>query len=169
MPPEYLGHELWVRWDRRLVRIFNERMQPICIHTKQPMGKFSTLPEHISSKKISNVERGAEWLLLKVSIIGPHTSQWAKTLVTIRGVESVRVLQGLVNLTTKHSSMAIDNACRIALSYESFRLKTVRELINRAAPEQQAFHFLEEHPIIRKMSDYGDLVRVSFRKEAQER
>jgi hypothetical protein len=78
------------------------------------------------------------------------------------------VLQGLVTLTKKHPSEAIENACRIAASYESLRLKTVRELIKRAAPEQQAFDFLEEHPIIRKMSDYGDVMRVSFRKEAQE-
>jgi len=39
----------------------------------QPQGKFSTLPQHIASEKISVVERGAEWLLKKVSYVGPHT------------------------------------------------------------------------------------------------
>ena len=29
VPPEYLAREVWVRWDSRLVRIFNERMEPI--------------------------------------------------------------------------------------------------------------------------------------------
>ena len=28
VPPEYLAREVWVRWDARLVRIFNERMEP---------------------------------------------------------------------------------------------------------------------------------------------
>ena len=26
-PPEYQGHELWVRWDARLVRLFNHRWE----------------------------------------------------------------------------------------------------------------------------------------------
>ena len=47
VPPEYLGHTLWVRWDLRLVRIFNGRMEQIAVHVRQEPGRFSTLPEHI--------------------------------------------------------------------------------------------------------------------------
>jgi transposase len=35
-PPEYLGREVWVRWDARLVRIFNGRFEQIAIHVRQP-------------------------------------------------------------------------------------------------------------------------------------
>jgi hypothetical protein len=28
VPPEYVGRTLWVRWDLRLARIFNSRMEP---------------------------------------------------------------------------------------------------------------------------------------------
>lgn len=73
VPPEYLRCTLWVRWDSRLVRVFNDRMEIICTHATQPNGKFSTLPEHIASEKISPVQRGADWLLQKVGHIGPHT------------------------------------------------------------------------------------------------
>ena len=27
VPPEYLGREVWVRWNGRSVRVFNDRMQ----------------------------------------------------------------------------------------------------------------------------------------------
>ncbi|NJN70833.1 MAG: IS21 family transposase [Nitrospira sp.] len=57
VPPEHLRRTLWVRWDSRLVRVLNDRMEVICTHVIQPMGKFSTLPEHIASEKISPVER----------------------------------------------------------------------------------------------------------------
>ena len=72
VPPEYLAREVWVRWDGRLVRIFNERMQPIAVHTKQEPGRFSTPRQFIASEKISAVERGAAWLLDKVTTrLGP--------------------------------------------------------------------------------------------------
>lgn len=166
VPPEYLGRTVWVRWDGRLVRIFNERMEPICTHATQPLGKFSTLPAHIASEKISPVERGTEWLLQKVSYVGPHTRAWSEGLVATRGIESVRVLHGLLNLTNKHPSDVLERACETAHSYGEYRLKTLRQLIQHAAPKQQAFEFLDAHPIIRNLSHYGQFVRLDFRKEA---
>jgi hypothetical protein len=167
VPPEYLGRELWVRWDSRLVRIYSERMELICAHATQPQGKFSTLAEHIASEKISPVERGTEWLLEKVRYIGPHTRRWSLGLVSARGVEAVRVLHGLISLSRKHPSSAIEKACETALSYEEFRLKTIRVLIQKRAPKQEEFEFLEEHPMIRNLSEYGDVIRVNFRKEVE--
>lgn len=31
-PLEYLEHRLWVRWDSRLVRLFNDRWEPLGVH-----------------------------------------------------------------------------------------------------------------------------------------
>ena len=56
VPPEYLGREVWVRWDARVVRIFNERMQQIAFHAKQELGRFSSPPEYIAAEKISGVD-----------------------------------------------------------------------------------------------------------------
>ncbi len=166
VPPEYLGRTLWVRWDKRLVRVFSDRMELICTHARQPEGKFSTLPEHLASEKISPVERGTEWLLKKVSYVGPHTRAWSLGLVGTRGIEAVRVLHGLLNLTNKHPSEVLERACETAHSYGEYRLKTLRQLIQHAAPKQQAFEFIDKHPMIRNLSDYGHFVRVDFRKEA---
>ena len=64
VPPEYLGHTLWVRWDVRLVRIFNGRMEQIAVHVRQEPGRFSThAGAHSSRRRRSGVERGAVWLL----------------------------------------------------------------------------------------------------------
>jgi len=166
VPPEYLGREVWVRWDSHLVRVLNDRMKVICTHATQAQGKFSTLPDHIASEKISPVERGAEWLLQKVSYVGPHTRAWCRGLMAARGIQAVRVLHGLLNMTGKHPSAAIERACEIAHSYGEYRLETLRKLIKHHAPPQQSFEFLDDHPIIRNLSDYGDVVRVHFGKEA---
>ena len=167
LPPEYVGREVWVRWDSHLVRIYSDTMKPICTHATAALGKFSTLDQHIAAEKISVVERGTEWLLQKVSIIGPQTRTWSHGLVAVRGVQAVRVLQGLLHLSGKHSSVLIEQACGTAHSYGEYRLATIRKLIKHAGPDQQAFEFLEEHPIIRNLSDYGDVVRVHFGKEAK--
>lgn len=166
VPPEYLGRTLWVRWDSRLVRVLNDRMEVICTHATQAQGKFSTLAEHIASEKISPVERGTEWLLEKVSFIGENTRNWSHGLVATRGVEAVRVLHGLLNLSRKYPSATLERACGTAHSYGEYRLATIRKLIERFAPQQEEFEFLASHPIIRNLSDYGDVVRVDFRKEA---
>jgi hypothetical protein len=57
-PPEYLGREGWVRWDARLVRIFNRRFEQIAVHTRHEQGRFSTRSSHIAKEKNSGLVRG---------------------------------------------------------------------------------------------------------------
>ena len=154
--PEYVGRRVWVRWDGRTVRIFNDRWDQIALHVKAEPGKFRTCPEHIPVEKVSCVERGADYLLRSVSRIGPHTRQWSEALVQARGVEAVRVLSGLKSLAGKHESARLDKACEVALSHGAYRLRTIRELIKRDKTDyQEQFEFIEEHPIIRPLSDYS--------------
>lgn len=162
--PEYRGHKLWVRWDLRLVRIFNKRMQQMCLHPRKEPGQFSTLPEHIHSQKRSDVELGAAALLSRARYVGEHTARWAEAMVQARGIQGVRVLVGLLALKKQHDNQAIERACQVAFSHGAWRLKTIRQLLKRDAPAQETFDFLDEHPIIRPLSDYGKLVSTSFRQ-----
>ena len=131
VPPEYLGRRLWVRWDAHLVRIFDARMQPIVVHARREEGRFSTQNSRILAEKINSVERGAAWLLDKVGGIGVPTRRWAQAMIQARGIQGVRVLQGLLSLANKHSSQQIDKACEVALSHHAWRLRTIRVLIKR--------------------------------------
>jgi len=164
-PPEYVGHRLWVRWDSRLVRIFNDHWEQIAVHAKAEPGRFRTAGEHIPKEKVSAVERGTDALLRQVAAIGPQTRQWAEATTQARGVEGVRVLLGLRNLAGKHDSSALEDACRVALSHGAYRLRTIRELLKRQGREQQQFEFLQEHPIIRPLSDYSLASLLQFRKD----
>jgi transposase len=165
VPPEYLGRQVWVRWDGRVVRVFNDRLEPICVHVRQQPGRFSTHEQHIASQKIAGVERGATWLLGRICRLGSQASAWAQAMLAHRGIEGVRVLQGLLALTHRHRSQSIDRACGIALSYGAYRLRAVRTLIDRDAPKQEPLPFLEAHPLIRSLADYDHLVHTSFHKE----
>jgi len=164
-PPEYLGREVWVRWDARLVRIFNQRFEQIAIHARHEQGRFSTLPQHIAAEKISGIERGVGYLLQKVSVVGPHTQQWSEAMLHARGIEGTRVLQGLLALTKKHSCETLEKACEIALSHGCWRLRTIRQLLQRRAEKQQPMAFLDEHPIIRPLADYGAVVAQALQRQ----
>lgn len=157
-PPEYLGRRLWVRWDGRLVRLFNQRFEQIAVHVQHEAGRFSTLPQHIADEKISGVERGAEWLLQRVRRIGPQSTNWAESVIAARGVEGVRVVQGLLSLAKRYRSDQLERACRVAHSYRAHRLRTIRDLIDRDVSVQQEFDFMDEHPLIRPMSEYQQFV-----------
>ena len=165
-PPESIGRRVWVRWDTRLVRVFNDQWKQIAIHSKCEPGRFRTNSSHIPANKVSAVERGTDALLRQVSRIGPHTKAWSESVIASRGVQGVRVLVGLKALAGKHTSAALEQACETALAYGANRLKSIRNLLQRPAPEkQQQLPFIEEHPIIRPLSDYSVESLNTFRKE----
>jgi transposase len=162
-PPEYRGHDVWVRWDSRLVRIFNQQLEEIRAHVKQQAkGRFSTHPADIAPEKISGMERGTERLLHRASAIGEHADRWAQQVIHTRGIEGIRAVIGLLSLADRQSCPLIDKACEIAISYGAYRLKNVRRLIEEKAAKQEQMEFMQEHPIIRSMEAYGELVRKAF-------
>lgn len=165
VPPEYLTREVWVRWDARLVRIFNHRWEQIAVHVRHEQGRFSTQGQHLAKEKISGLERGAGYLLGKVGAIGPHTEAWAQAMLTARGIEGTRVLQGLLALTKKHASQTLETACEIALSHGCFRLRTIRQLLQRQAAQQDPLPFLDEHPLIRPLDDYAAIVARALHRQ----
>ncbi len=117
------------------------------------------------AEKIAGVERGTEWLLRKVSHIGLHSARWAESMLAQRGIPGIRVLVGLAALTHRHPYDVIEKACEIAQTHGAYHLRSIRELIKRTAPKQEQFEFIERHPIIRGIHEYGALVRNALRQE----
>ena len=160
VPPEYLGRRVWVRWDGRLVRIFNKSMHQIAVHAQVEPDKFRTDNAHIHARKFSKVELGADRMLKRIGWIGQHANRWAKAMIEHRGIAGIRVLVGLESLAKNYSDKQIERACELALSYEVYRLKPIRELLkSEKARPQESFEFMKEHEIIRDMQTYGEVVR----------
>lgn len=166
VPPEYLGRTVWVRWDERIVRVFNAAWTEIALHARHEPGKYSTKREHLCGKKISSIEYGADELLRRARRIGPQTARWAEAMLKHRGIEGVRVLVGLLALARGRSFEAVEHACQEAVGRGIFKLRIVRHLLKRQdASRQTEMEFMEEHPLIRSMNAYGSVVGVSFHEE----
>lgn len=161
VPPEYVGQQVWARWEARLVRIYNKRMEQIAIHARSEPGRFNTDPTHIHDRKRCVIERGVEWLLDRARAIGKYSGTWAEQMMQQRGTQGLRVLHGLLSLAEEHPSNELEKACRKAIEHGSWRLREVKELLaSPPLPEQTTF--LEEHPLIRQLDAYENLIPVCF-------
>ena len=161
VPPEYVSRSVWARWDSNLVRVSNERRQVIAVHPIHQPGRFSTLDAHIHAHKRTIVERGAEYLLNRCQQLGSGVQLWAEAMYQNRGVEGMRVMQGLLHLADTYSPKDLNTACRQAVDHASWRLRDLKLLLEQPSL-QTTMPFLQEHPLIRPLSVYQALVPDCF-------
>jgi transposase len=169
-PPEFLGRSVWARWDGQVVRLFDQNLRQIAIHVQREPGRFATDAKHIAAEKRGGIERGAAWWLSKANHIGPCAGQWAQSILSQRGIHGIRVLMGLVSLTQRHPIHAVEQACQVAHSYGAHRLRDLRHLLKHHSAGssgtlvQEQFEFVAEHPLIRSLQDYSQLIHVAFQE-----
>lgn len=161
VPPEYVGRKVWARWETRLVRIFNQRMEQIAIHARQQPGHFSTDPVHIHSRKRAAIENGADWLLDRARLVGPHSGTWAEAMMQHRGPQGIRVLQGFLQLAAKHAPANVEAASELALTHGGWHLHEIKNLLHGPSAQNQ-FQFAQQHPLIRDLSHYQALMPDCF-------
>lgn len=161
VPPEYVRRRVWARWDLRLVRIFNSRMEQIALHARHQPGRFSTDPQHIHSRKRAAIENGLDYLLDRARLIGPHSGQWAETMVKNRGPQGIRVLQGFLQMAAKHNPPNVEAASQLASTHGVWQLHDLKGLLQTPTAQEQ-FEFVQEHPLIRSLDHYQALVPDCF-------
>lgn len=152
VPAEYIGRRVWVRWDQRQVRIFNERWEQVQVHRRLEPGQFSRALGIGGGQ--GKLQANLDYWKRRASELGSSCAQWSATIVEQRGIEAIRSLIGLVNLTDQHSFRAVNEACGRATARGAWRLRDVRALLD-AREEQTPLRFAEHHPLIRNLSEYG--------------
>jgi transposase len=161
VPPEYVGRQVWVRWESRLIRVFNQRREVIAVHALAEPGKFATDPNHLHSPYRRVIQHSLDHLLDRARLIGAHTGGWAEAMVQQRGPIGIRVLHGLLSLAQKHPVKTLETAAQTALHHGAWRLRDLRTLLEQAGPAPQ-LDFLETHPLIRSLDTYQHCVPDCF-------
>ena len=161
VPPEYVGRQVWVRWESRMIRVFNQRREQIALHVLAEPGKFITDPNHLHSPHRRVIQHSLEHLLDRARLIGLHTGSWAEAMIQQRGPIGTRVLHGLLALAQKHPVKALEQAAQKALHHGTWRLKDLRLLMEQTQPMPQ-LDFLETHPLIRPLNEYTSLTPDCF-------
>ena len=154
-PPEFIGRKVWVRWDGRCVRIFNERMEQVALHTRLEPGRFS---RSLGAGGWSTPVRGTckHWVS-QASVLGEQCGQWAQAAADARGPEAIRAIMGVCRLIKNHSATAVNAACAKALQNGSHSYKGIKALLGQNT-EQAHLGFEESHPLIRNLGIYNDFI-----------
>jgi transposase len=161
VPPEYLGRQVWVRFDSREVRIFSRsadgRLVQIQLHRRLEPGQF-TNARGIGGGR-GSLQANLDYWLQRASELGPSCAGWARGVVRHREIGGLRPLMGLVSLVERHGFAAVNRACERALAQGTWRLRDVRALI-QAKEIQTQITFEEHHPLIRDLREYGIFVQT---------
>jgi transposase len=161
VPPEYLGHDVWVRFDSREVRIFTQlkdgSLKQIQVHRRIELGKF-TNPRGIGGG-LGTLQANMDYWVGRACNLGSCCEQWARSVAQNRGISGMRTLMGLVRLTDGHSFSAVNRACERAFAKGTWRLRDVKSLLE-AKEIQTQITFEEHHPLIRNLREYGLFVQT---------
>ncbi len=154
VPPEYIGQVVWVRWDGREVRIFNQRWQQIQLHARLQPGQFDKVLGLGGGH--GPLERQLDYWLRRAQELGEPCGQWSQGVLQRKGPIGLRSIMGLIGLTETHSFKTLNEACASALSRGAWRLRDVRALLEQRQREVQThLSFAQSHPLIRNLAEYG--------------
>jgi hypothetical protein len=131
VPTRYIGKQVTVRGDSRLVRIYLAG-QLIKTHPTQPRGGRNTDYSDYPKEKTPYAMRNANYMIhlarRRGKSIGVFMTRlldgdfpWAK----------LRQAQKLVRLTDKYGARALDSACRRALGFELINVHRVEQIVLR--------------------------------------
>lgn len=166
VPAQYIGAVLWVRWDARMVRVFNPRMECVATHRRLEPGQFSRTLGAAGGR--GSLAANLGYWTSRARRLGPGCARWADAVAGCRGPSAFRVLAGLCRLAEKHSIGALDAACDKAAANDNFRLKELRALLETRGPVPVQTSFIDEHPIIRPLSQYDELIGTPPQPQPQE-
>ncbi len=160
-PPEYIGRQIWVRWDGRMVRLLNDRIEQIGCHARLEPGKFSRC---LGVRGLhGTIKESADHWLSRAAALGEAVGRWAQRSLDSRGAEALRSIMGLCQLAEKRRASDINAACAkaIAAAANLPSLRTIKHLLEAGehAPGQLQMELREIDPIIRPLSAYADFIR----------
>jgi hypothetical protein len=160
-PPEFIGRRLWVRWDGRMVRLFNERMEQVACHVRIEPGKFSRC---LGVRGLhGTIKENADHWHSRAAALGEAAGRWARRALDARGAESLRSIMGLCQLAAKRRATDVNAACAKAMAAAAAlpAFREIKRLLEAGghAPGQLQMELREVDPIIRPLDAYADFIR----------
>ncbi|MHB8744673.1 MAG: IS21 family transposase [Sulfuricaulis sp.] len=159
VPPEYIGRSVWVRWDSREVRIFNQRWEQIHFHARLAPGQFDQVRGWGGGH--GSLERQRDYWLQRAQAMGEPCGLWAQAVLQHKGPLGLRSIMGLLDLAHRAGFKPLNEACASALSRGALRLRDVRALLDQRQREIQThLDFARSHPLLRNLAEYGLFIQT---------
>lgn len=158
--PGFLGRQVEVRWTLKLVRIYDPAGKLLVTHLRKSEGSVSTYIGMSPSQKPYDRIEYEKFLLEKIGRLGNEPLSWAREAMRARGVMSLRLWHGLLQLADQHGSDRIRAACRHALNVRAFRYHILKEFCE-GSPQPLLPAFSNQDDVMRPLSDYSNAAEQS--------
>jgi hypothetical protein len=158
VPEQYVGRQVWARWDARTVRILDAKLETIRTHARLEPGKFTQVLG--ADGRRGTFEESCGYYRSRCGRIGEKAAAWADGVIANRSEMAVRVMQGMLSLNANYSKKQIEQACAKAALHGQYRLGELKSWL--ASPQrQECFSFLQSHEIIRQPGSYDSHIGAS--------
>ncbi|MDD2710994.1 MAG: IS21 family transposase [Verrucomicrobiae bacterium] len=154
VPCEHIGKMLWVRWDARMVWVFDLAMKAVCSHLRVERGRFSK-SLGAQGGPCRTLAESQAYYMRQAARLGVHVEAWALAVFENRGIEGLRTIQGVIQLARTHGAQQIDQASQHALAQGQWQYRAIKEALRQKPHLQTTMPFLETHPLIRDMDAYA--------------
>jgi len=154
VPAQFIGKEVWVRWDSTMVRTFDRNMEPIAAYTRLEKGRYSRVLGAGGCR--GSVARSVNYFRKRVIPMGEHVLNWADAVIASDPDRALRRLQGLLGLKDKYRPERVNEAARKAAIHGQHSLRELRLWIE-APQDQETFSFLQQHELIRNPNTYDGI------------
>ena len=129
VPTEYIGQEVDVRVDSKLVRIYHKE-QLIKTHPVMPAGERSVDYDDYPKEKSAYAMRNCEYYIQKAREMGPYSGKFAQSLLSGDFPWSkLRQAQKLISLGEKYGAERVEKACHRAVAYSLSNVYRVEAII----------------------------------------
>jgi hypothetical protein len=158
VPTAYIGKQVEVRVDSKLVRIYY-KTQLIKTHPLKPPGTRSTDYTDYPEEKTPYAMRNCQYYIQKARGVGPHCGRFAEKLFSGDYPWSkLRQAQKLLHLSEKYGKQRVENACERALYFGMLNIYRVESIIK----EPQS-----DSPLLDEQSNVTALLPGRFRRPAE--
>jgi hypothetical protein len=151
-PPQLVGRDVEVRFDRHLVRVFDGEAL-VVVHARVKPGEYARVPGGPQGPS-SSQRAFLTTLLARCERVGMPLKEWAEAAHEERGVRALRLIQGVLALVRRHPREVVVAAAKTALTHRLFRYKDLHRLCERTTAQPLQRSLLDVHENIRPMADY---------------
>jgi transposase len=137
VPGNLIGHEVEVRADSHLVKVFH-RGQLIKIHPRKPAGGRSTDPADLPAERTVYALRDIDYLRRAAAKHGEAVGEFATALLdSPLPWTRMRQVYRLLSLVKKYGAERVDEACGRALAAEAVSVTLVGRMLERAREREE--------------------------------
>ena len=162
-PPGWIGRQVQVQWDGKIVRLLDPRNgQLLREHLRGERGRHRIKEED----RPQRTPIGVVQLLARMATAGEHIGQLCKLMHAQQGELAVRRIQGILSFTKKYGIARVEDACGAALELEAIDYRFVRRYLERNS--QPPLSLKQVDPLIRQLNLYRDLIEERTKDKPKE-